>query len=349
MALFQEIPASFGSKFTARVDASQWVSATLLLATACQGSVQGADYDIQVLPEDGGFTMAFTAYNEDMVEVFCRLNALPLPSQSEALRRGPGVFEQLTQEAPMQPVLAQDKQHLRRLIAAAIEQHGLQCDLNHIDVSNIEDFSELFKSSLFNGDISRWNVSSAKDMSNLFAFSVFNGDISEWNTEQVTDMRAMFYKGQFNGDVSRWNTANVKTMESMFQGPGNNPRGVDQWNVSQVDTFFRMFRHNPHVFDLANWVPHPCAYTDSFMDVIPLTRSKSPCFFHWKRALDAQGTEYTHLRPEWRAHFERWKPLATGMGLNSMQGAHLMQEQWLSRPPDPTCVETWSMPFGESP
>lgn len=246
-------------------------------------------------------------------------------------------------------VVANDNEHLKKLIERELSLQGAGADLNHIDVSGIHDFSNLFEDTHFVGTVSAWDTSKGVTFSRMFAKSLFDGDLSKWDIGSAVDTSAMFRHGAFKGDVSRWNTANVKTMESMFQGPGNNPRGVDQWNVSQVDTFFRMFRHNPHVFDLANWVPHPCAYTDSFMDVTPLTRSKSPCFFHWKRALDAQGTAYTHLRPEWRAHFETWKPLVTGMGLNSMQGAHLMQEQWLSRPPEPTCVETWSMPFGESP
>lgn len=252
MALFQEIPASFGSKFTARVDASQWVSATLLLATACQGSVQGADYDIKVLPEDGGFTMAFTAYNEDMAEAFCRLNALPLPSQSEALRRGPGVFEQLTQEAPMQPVLAQDKQHLRQLIAAAIEQHGLQCDLNHIDVSSIDDFSELFKSSLFNGDISRGDVSNVKTMSAMFLDAAFNGDISAWDISKVSTMSQMFCRSQFNGDISRWDTGSVKDMAWLFES-GAFQGDVSAWNTSSVKMLNDMFAHTTFNGDLSRW------------------------------------------------------------------------------------------------
>lgn len=328
MARFQEIPASFGSKFTARVDASQWVSATLLLATACQGSVQGADYDIKVLPEDGGFTMAFTAYNEDMAEAFCRLNALPLPSQSEALRRGPGVFEQLTQEAPMQPVLAQDKQHLRQLIAAAIEQQGLQCDLNHIDVSNIEDFSELFKSSLFNGDISRWNVSSAKDMSNLFAFSVFNGDISEWNTEQVTDMRAMFYKGQFNGDVSKWNVARVRYATVMF---ADTPFAgdVSNWDVRAMREMPNIFDNSPFRGDLSKWRFDSMVRWSNLMRSEDAMACPQPSIYHWLLAL--QAPYELRSRPEWADHFQAVLPMAKGLGLAPLETATAMQDAWLLR------------------
>lgn len=56
---------------------------------------------------------------------------------------------------PLDCVVAKDKAHLLDLIRFAINRQGIAGSLNHIDVSGIRDMSNLFESSLFNGDISQ--------------------------------------------------------------------------------------------------------------------------------------------------------------------------------------------------
>ena len=80
---------------------------------------------------------------------------------------------------------------LPELGTSLLRVRGFECDLNDVDVSEVQDFTGVFTVSFnrqFNGDIYQWDTSSATCMKRMFENSEFNGDISRWNTSRVQNM-----------------------------------------------------------------------------------------------------------------------------------------------------------------
>ncbi len=158
----------------------------------------------------------------------------------------------------MKTIKALGKEHIRVLIKDAMKKYGNECDLNHIDVSEMTSLSGVFSPqyenncSAFNGDISKWDTSKVTDMSYLFYNSKFQGDISQWNTANVKDMSGMFAKSLFNGDISNWDVSNVTQMHGTFEGSPFNG-DISRWNVSQVINMGNMFANSQFTGDISNW------------------------------------------------------------------------------------------------
>ena len=114
-------------------------------------------------------------------------------------------------------VQPKNKRQLKQLINYAFK-HNIY-DLNFIDTSEITDMSLLFSNCMHNFDVSSWDVSN------------------------VTNMGYMFYHCKnFNCDLSNWDVSKVKDMSFMFnQCKAFEGKGLEQWNVSNVEHFREMF------------------------------------------------------------------------------------------------------------
>lgn len=154
--------------------------------------------------------------------------------------------------AKRKTVVAKDLAHLKTIIAANLRAQGMSADLNHIDVSSIKQFTDLFKNTLFNGNISQWDTSNAETFEGMFFNSPFNGDITNWNAAKVFNMRSMFALSPFNGDVSRWDVSEATIMSDMFlHSPfdGN----IVAWHPTKLVNADGMFRGSPFSGDLSQW------------------------------------------------------------------------------------------------
>ena len=123
------------------------------------------------------------------------------------------------------------------LIEIIKDKRGTECDLNDIDVSNIEKTNSLFYYSDFNGDISGWNVSNVENMFNMFNGSKFTGENGIFRLEQgnkVKNMENMFYNSEFNGDVENWKVNKICVIDNMFYyTPLEKNNNLPQWYLDR--------------------------------------------------------------------------------------------------------------------
>ena len=141
------------------------------------------------------------------------------------------------------------KEQLREYLESEIKKQGENVIIQNLDVSLIEDLSELFRDigrqvktldlsgwstskvtnmnrmfyicdSLESIDLSGWDTSNVEHMSWMFFYcaSLKSLVLSGWDTSKVTDMCGMFsccFRLR-SLDLSGWDTSNVKDMENMF-------------------------------------------------------------------------------------------------------------------------------------
>ena len=114
------------------------------------------------------------------------------------------------------------KEQLQEYLESEIEKQGKNVVIRNLDVSHIEDLSELFYGceNIRTLDLSGWKTSGIEDMNRMFesCVNLKSINLSGWDTSSVKDMNQMFSMCESleSLNLSGWDTSNVKNMGSLF-------------------------------------------------------------------------------------------------------------------------------------
>ena len=91
------------------------------------------------------------------------------------------------------------REEIREYLESEIYKQGENVVIKNLDVSLVEDLSELFRGigwDIKTLDLSGWKTSNVKNMANMFfqCASLKSLDLSSWDTSSVKYMNDMFYK-----------------------------------------------------------------------------------------------------------------------------------------------------------
>ena len=169
---------------------------------------------------------------------------------------------------------------IKQIVKSEIDKLGNNADLNHIDVSEVTDFRNVFRLKKFNGDISEWDVSNAIMMDQMFQGCLeFNCDLGNWNVSNVTSMSKMFaLDSKFEGiGLENWNLSpKIEYLDGMFIGCKIFNRDISRWKVTtSVRHFGDMFK-NCESFeqDLSSWETSKLANKIDMFKNCPMSRKK---------------------------------------------------------------------------
>ena len=155
------------------------------------------------------------------------------------------------------------KKELREYLKSEIKRQGKNVVIQNIDVSLIEDLSDLFVDIVDRVktlDLSGWDTSNVKNMSYMFycCARLESLNLSGWDTSSVKTMHGMFYHCERleSLDLSGWNTSNVENMAWMFSCCRKiKSIDVSDWDTSKVNNMEGMFYgcENLKTLDLSGW------------------------------------------------------------------------------------------------
>ena len=160
-------------------------------------------------------------------------------------------------------IKVESKEQLRIIIQKRYHSNSLFIDLTDIDVSELDDLSDIFgvldKVKVI--DISGWDTSNVINMSYMFnrctklkkIVGIENLDVSKLKTTKI-----MFYgcKNLVELDLTNWNTISLENMSYMFYNCSNLKiiKNIENWQLPNIKKVKRMFSKCTKLdVDLSNW------------------------------------------------------------------------------------------------
>ena len=158
------------------------------------------------------------------------------------------------------------KEELQDYLKKEIERQGKNVVICNLDVSDIEDLSNLFliddkyTDHLESLDLSGWKTDHVRYMSGTFTrlYNLKSINLSGWNTGNVRDISLMFYDcRKLNElDLSGWKTDNVRNMHGVFSNCESlKSLDLSDWDTHNVQYMTHMFYgcRDLKSLDLSGW------------------------------------------------------------------------------------------------
>ena len=117
-------------------------------------------------------------------------------------------------------------------------------DLTKLDVSQVRNFSNLFKKQVgFNQPIGNWDVSNCTNFSYMFLkVASFNQPIRNWDVSNGTNFSAMFgLATSFNQPIGNWNVTNGTDFSYMFFTATSFNQPIGNWELLNGTNFHSIF------------------------------------------------------------------------------------------------------------
>ena len=165
-------------------------------------------------------------------------------------------------------IIVKSKKQLRDIIYDRLDENPEELNLNDIDVSLIEDFSNIFSSYFYQAlrktkkiYIENWNTKNANNMGGMFqaCWELEEVDVSNFDVFNVTDMEYMFRKCKSlkKLDLTNWKVNKVKNMIKIFFGCENLETigDISTWEPEELKLFDNAFNgcKNLKNVDISKW------------------------------------------------------------------------------------------------
>ena len=166
------------------------------------------------------------------------------------------IFEYLSTKVKPSTIKATNG-NIWKIVNNEIKYLGEEADLNHIDVSEVTIFDEVFYNTPFRGDVSKWDVHNMRSARFMFSASLFNGDLSRWDVSNCKNFNSMFNMALlFEGyGLENFNVENAEDMSYMFHRKGNfTGKNICDWKIPYNINLTCMFKNCFDLeTDLSSW------------------------------------------------------------------------------------------------